>query len=247
MDRKVAAAVPFPWRGAGSLSNTTSPGQRPTSAPSGILIHPSRLATIDMGRAANRESGGCCAPFRGEPDPHSQSNTMWSGPWPTFVPNGILIHPAVWPVLVSTWWNFSQSYTDGPDRTGQRSDSIGLSALQTVAQKHRTQITKTQRHRCTLGTTQGDFAGSEVNSEHQERAISVATPRVWNQIATVLKPCLSTVSEVFHSIHSSINNRPNYTWTVWCALGQPVGSAIHKNSSGDEIANVNFSTTTSYM
>jgi len=25
------------------------------------------------------------------------SNTMWPGPRPTFVPSGILIHPAVWP------------------------------------------------------------------------------------------------------------------------------------------------------
>jgi len=30
---------PFPW-GAGSPSNTMSPGPRPTSVPSGILIHP---------------------------------------------------------------------------------------------------------------------------------------------------------------------------------------------------------------
>ena len=32
--------APFLWRGAGSPSNTMSPGQMPTSVPSGILIHP---------------------------------------------------------------------------------------------------------------------------------------------------------------------------------------------------------------
>jgi len=46
---------------------------------------------------------------------------------PTSIPNGILIHPAVWP-----------QYTNVTDRqtwqTGQRSDSIGRTVLQTVAQ-----------------------------------------------------------------------------------------------------------------
>jgi len=41
MGRKVeGAAVPYPWGGAGSPSNTIWPGPRPTSVPSGILIHP---------------------------------------------------------------------------------------------------------------------------------------------------------------------------------------------------------------
>jgi len=31
---------PFTWGRAGSPSNTMSPGPRPTSVPSGILIHP---------------------------------------------------------------------------------------------------------------------------------------------------------------------------------------------------------------
>jgi len=52
----------------------------------------SRLATKDMGR----KLGGCCASFwRGGAG--SPSNTMWPGPRPTYVPSGILIHPAVWP------------------------------------------------------------------------------------------------------------------------------------------------------
>jgi len=47
-------------------------------------------------------------------------------PRPTSVPSGILIHPAVWP-----------QYTNVTERTktGQRSDSIGRTVLQTVAQK----------------------------------------------------------------------------------------------------------------
>jgi len=51
----------FWGRGAESASNTMSSGPRPTSVPSGMLIHPSRLATIDIGQ----KLGGCCA-FMGE-------------------------------------------------------------------------------------------------------------------------------------------------------------------------------------
>jgi len=40
MGRKAGAAVPFSVGEAGSPSNTISPGPRPTSVPSGILIHP---------------------------------------------------------------------------------------------------------------------------------------------------------------------------------------------------------------
>jgi len=36
--RKVGGCCAFPW-GAGSPSNTTLPGPRPTFVPSGILIH----------------------------------------------------------------------------------------------------------------------------------------------------------------------------------------------------------------
>ena len=38
--------------------------------------------------------GGCCAPFGSS---GSLSNTMWPETRPTFVPSGILIHPALWP------------------------------------------------------------------------------------------------------------------------------------------------------
>ena len=43
MGRKVGAAVPLSVTVAGSPSNTMSPGPRPTSTPSGILIHPTVL------------------------------------------------------------------------------------------------------------------------------------------------------------------------------------------------------------
>jgi len=52
----------------------------------------------------------------------SNSNTMLLGSRPASLPSGILIHPTVWP-----------KYTNVTDR--QRSDSIGRTVLQTVAQK----------------------------------------------------------------------------------------------------------------
>ena len=40
MGRKLGAVSPFLGGGAGSPSNTMSPGPRPTSVPTGILTHP---------------------------------------------------------------------------------------------------------------------------------------------------------------------------------------------------------------
>jgi len=80
-----------------------------------------RLATIDMGRKL-----GDCAPFLLGEGTEFPSNTIWPGPEPTSTPSFILIHPTVWP-----------QYTNNTDRTRQdrqRSDSIGQTALQTVAQ-----------------------------------------------------------------------------------------------------------------
>jgi len=68
-----------------------------------------RLATIDMGR---KEGEGCCAPFGGEgAGPHLtqcalvgtplRAGSLCSGPRPTSIPSGILVHPAVW--LQQTW------------------------------------------------------------------------------------------------------------------------------------------------
>jgi len=76
-------------RGAGSPSNTMSPGPRPTSAPSGIFIHP---AVWPQQTWAENWAGGC-APLGGR----SPSNTMWQGLRPTLIPRAILIHAAVWP------------------------------------------------------------------------------------------------------------------------------------------------------
>jgi len=55
-----AAAVPFLWgREAGYPSNTMSPRPRPTSAPSGILIHP----TISFGHnTPTLQTAGTTAP-----------------------------------------------------------------------------------------------------------------------------------------------------------------------------------------
>ena len=75
-----------------------------------------RLATIDM-----VENWGLLCPFGGARSP---SNTMWPGRRPTSIPSGMLIHPTVWP---------QHTVTDRTDR--QRSNSIGRTVLQTVAQK----------------------------------------------------------------------------------------------------------------
>ena len=56
------------------------------------------LAKIDIGR---KLGAGRCAPFSLGRGAGSPFNTMWPGPRPTFVPSGILIHPAVWPQY--TW------------------------------------------------------------------------------------------------------------------------------------------------
>ena len=94
--RSVAASLVF--SDAEDLGKIQT-GSPPTEAPNagGVDYKSSvvaemgdRLATIDMGR----KEGGCCAPFRGAGSP---SNTKSPGPRPTFIPSGILIHPAVWP------------------------------------------------------------------------------------------------------------------------------------------------------
>jgi len=97
--------------------DTMWPEPRPTFVPSGILI---RLATINTGRIV-----GTVPLLRAE----SPSNTMWLRPSPTCVLSFILIRPSVWPQCTNV--------TDRTDRQTerQRSDSIGRTVLQTVAQK----------------------------------------------------------------------------------------------------------------
>ena len=73
--------------------------------------------------------GGLC-PFSGG-KAGSPPNTMWPGPRPTCMPSFILIRQTVWP----QYTNVTDRQTDRQDR--QRTDSIGRTVLQTVAQKFR--------------------------------------------------------------------------------------------------------------
>ena len=143
MGRKFGGFPPL-WRGAGYPSNTKSPGPKPTSIPSGMWIRPcSHVATTDMGRKLG------AVPLWGG-GPGSPSNTMWPGPRPivilffcaiqillltylltyllTCTPSFILIRPTVWPQYTNVTYK-----QDRADR--QRSDSMGRTDLQTVAQK----------------------------------------------------------------------------------------------------------------
>ena len=69
---------------------TQWPGPRPTSIPSGILVHPAVWPQRTW--AGNRG----CAPI-GQGVSGSLSNTMLPGLRPTSVPTGILMNPAIWP------------------------------------------------------------------------------------------------------------------------------------------------------
>jgi len=64
-------------------------GLRPTSVPSGILIHPAVWP-----RQTWVEDCGAMLLLRGRAGSPS-NNVAW--PRPTSIPSGILIHPAVWP------------------------------------------------------------------------------------------------------------------------------------------------------
>jgi len=90
-DEKWGAAVPPFWGGgAGSTSNTMSPGHGlPPYQVASWSIQPFGHNTW----AKNWEEG--CNPL-GEGG-WSPSNTMWPGPRPTSMPRFILIHPTVWP------------------------------------------------------------------------------------------------------------------------------------------------------
>jgi len=104
MGRKCRGSAPFWEGGAGSPSNTKSPGPRPTSIPSGILIHSIQLFGYNR---YGPKIGGLC-PFGGGRF-GSPSNTMSPGPRPTCVSSFILIHPTVWP-----------QYTNVTDRTDRQ-------------------------------------------------------------------------------------------------------------------------------
>ena len=71
--------------------------------------------------------GDCASLGRGAGSP---SNTMWPGPRPTCKPSFILSRPTVWPQYANVTDRRGQT-----GKTGRRSDSIGRTVLQTVAQK----------------------------------------------------------------------------------------------------------------
>jgi len=75
---------------AGYPSNTKSPGLRPTSVPSTILIHPAVWPKKHGPKIWGLRpllGGGAGSP----------SNTKSPGPRPSSIPSDILIHAAIWP------------------------------------------------------------------------------------------------------------------------------------------------------
>ena len=98
------------------------PGMRPTS----------NSATTNMGQ----NWGAVPLWRRGAGSP---CKTMWPGPRPTRVPSFILIHPTVWSQYTNVT-DRQERQVRQTDRTGQRSDSIGRTVLQTVAQKLKLQV-----------------------------------------------------------------------------------------------------------
>ena len=123
MGRKLGALPPFGGGWAGSPSNTKSPGTRPSSMPSGILIY----AAIWLQKIWAKNWGLC--PFRGGGG-GSPSNTAWPGPRPTCMPSFILIRPTVWPQCSNVTDRQEDRQTNR-----HRSDSIQRTVLQTVAPK----------------------------------------------------------------------------------------------------------------
>jgi len=121
---------PLSGEGAGSPSNTKSPRPSPSSISSGILIH----AAI-WPQQIWAENWGLHPPFGGGGN-GSPSNTMWPAPRPTCTPSFILIRPTVWPQCTNV--------TDRTDRQNrQRTNSIGRTVLQTVAQKQSSTVKNT--------------------------------------------------------------------------------------------------------
>jgi len=127
---KTIGNVMFPYSyrahtngGAGFPYNTTSPGPKPTSLPSVILIHPAVWHNCSLQTWAENMDAGLCPLFGGAESP---SNTMCLGARPTSVPSFILIHPTIWS-------QYTKSQTDRTDIHGQR--SIGETVLQMVAPK----------------------------------------------------------------------------------------------------------------
>jgi len=103
---KEAQLCPFLGWLVGSPSNTMSSGLRPTSIPSGILIHPAVWPQQTWA-----ENWGAMRLLKGRAG--SPSNAVWPGPRPTPIPSAILIHPTIWP-----------QYTNVTDRTSQTDNGL---------------------------------------------------------------------------------------------------------------------------
>jgi len=116
---KIGGAVPL-FGGAGSQANTKSPGPRPTSISSGILIHPAIWPQRSWA-----ENWGLCPLFLGGGELGTDLTQCGRS---QDLPSFILIRPTIWPQYTNV--------TDREDSTDrQRSDRIGQTTLQTVAQK----------------------------------------------------------------------------------------------------------------
>jgi len=92
MDQKLAGVPLFFWGGgAGSPCNNVTWAEAYLRTKWHLDPSCSSLATINMGRnvqgAVPRFQGGAGSP----------SSTMWPRLRPTYIPSGIMIHPAVWP------------------------------------------------------------------------------------------------------------------------------------------------------
>ena len=125
MDRKLGGLLcPFGAE-AGSSSNTMWSRPMPISIRSGILIH---SAVWPQGHNSHGPKIGGCTPFGGA---GSTPNTVWPVPRPTSTPSGLLIRPAVW----SQYTNVTDRQRDMTGQDRQRSDSIGRTVLQSVAQE----------------------------------------------------------------------------------------------------------------
>jgi len=127
MGRKLGGrSVPFLGRGAVSPYNTKSPVPTPTSIPSNNLIH---LAIWTQQICV--ENWGLCPFGEGEPGPHLTQCGHGRG----YLHAKFHLHPpAVWPQYINSIDRTGQ--TDRQDKQDrQRSDNIGRTVLQTVAQK----------------------------------------------------------------------------------------------------------------
>jgi len=108
------------WGGEGKVGpppNTMWPGPKPTTLPSGTLIHPAvwphqtwAADYLDAGKAFTRKfrMWGLLCHFPWGGGTGAPPNIVWPEPRPTCMPSFILIRPTVWP-----------QYTNVTDRTGK--------------------------------------------------------------------------------------------------------------------------------